>query len=577
MRRLPILLLMIWLADATVFLAPARANDPLIHEAALPVPARDGIRLAAHVFRPETRDRLPVILAFTPYAVQELLPRAQYFAAHGYVFVAVSVRGRGDSEGDFTPFSAQDGKDAADAIAWAAAQPWSNGRVGMWGGSYLGYAQWAAAARRPPALRTIVPAAAVFPGVDYPAWRHVNLGYQFQWLAAMQGRSDWFDTAFDDEAWTRAIQAQRREGRAFADLAARAGGRGDIARRWLAASAGDWAAAAGDPAGFAGLDIPVLAITGQFDSDQRGAIAHVRRWLGANPGAARHSYTVIGPWDHGGTRTPRETMAGERVDPQSVIDMNALHLAWYDWTLKDGARPGFLGDQLVYFTLGSGRWQVAPSLDALDEGITLEPAAGAGGGSLLPRAGPARFAYRLDTRQLADANPIGFEAAPADVRDVDALKADGLIFDSAPLAQDMVLSGFPRLSAWLSSSRPGADVFASLILLTPDGQAKRIGFDLVRLSAPQGTRAPDDQVQAVDFDAFGFVSRKLAAGTRIRLALHSNPPAFLEANPGNGGDVAADPLANGGPQVVTLRHDRHRPTRLFLPLLPLPPLATSAR
>lgn len=556
MRRLLLLLLLL----SQPFTAPARAA--LVHEADRAVIARDGTRLSAHLFRSDDPAPKPVILAFTPYAVQELLPRARFFAENGYVFVAVSARGRGDSDGAFEPFSARDGPDAADAIAWAAAQPFSNGKVGMWGGSYLGYAQWAAAGQRPPALKTIVPAAAVFPGVDYPAWRGVRLAYQFQWLAALQGRSDWFDTVFDDAAWGEAVKAQRVEGRAFADLAARSGTRADIARRWLAATPADWQTSVGADSALGGLDIPVLSITGQFDGDQRGALAHVRRLLAANPAAAANSYTVIGPWDHGGTRTPRDVMAGEAVDPQSILDMNALHLAWYDWTLKDGPKPAFLKDQLVYLTLGSGEWQSAPSLEAFDAGISLHPARG---GMLAQGADPGTFRYRLDTRRLGTANPIGFEAAPADTQDIDALGDDGLIFDSAPSPGPMILAGFPRLTAWLSTSRRGGDVFASLLLVTPDGKARRIGFDVARLERPAGRAAQPTQVL---FDALGFVARKVPAGSRIRLVFHSDPPGFLEANPGNGGDVAKDPLANGGPQTISLHQEPGRPTSLFLPLVP---------
>jgi putative CocE/NonD family hydrolase len=557
-------LLLLLLAFATLGAAPATAA--FVHEADRAVIARDGTRLSAHVFRTDHPAPKPVILTFTPYSVQELLPRARFFAENGYVFVAVSARGRGDSAGVFAPFSAHDGPDAADAIAWAAAQPWSNGKVGMWGGSYLGYSQWAALGQRPPALKTIVPAAAVFPGVDYPAWRQVNLTYQFQWLAALQGRSDWFDTAFDDEAWAAAVKAQRTEGGTFADLADRSGTRADLARRWLATTPTDWQQSVGDTGALNGLDIPVLSITGQFDADQRGAIAYVRRWLTANPGAAAATHTVIGPWDHGGTRTPAAVMAGETVDPQSVIDMNALHLAWYDWTLRDGPKPAFLTDGLVYFTLGSGTWKSAPSLDAFDAGVTLHPAAGStGAGRLVPKAGPGVFRYSLDTRKLATANQIGFEATPGDTRDVAVLGPDGLVFETDALAEDMVLAGFPRLSAWLSTSRSGGDVFVSLLLVAPDGKSTRIGFDVARLERPAGTAPlPRD----VAFDALGFVARRVPARSRIRIVLHSNPPAFLEANPGNGGDVAQDRLANGGPQTISLHHAAGRPTTLFLPLRP---------
>lgn len=559
---------------------PARAAEPasaaaanLVHEADLAVTARDGTRLSAHVFRPEAEGPLPVILSFTPYAVQELLPRARFFAAHGYVFVAVSARGRGDSDGVFEPFSARDGSDAADAIEWAAAQPWSNSRVGMWGGSYLGYSQWAAAGHRPPALRTIVPAAAVFPGVDYPGWGRVNLTYQFQWLQALQGRSDWFDTAFDDAGWAEATRAQRREGKAFADLANRAGTRASIARAWLAATSADWRRTAPSDVALAGLDIPVLTITGQFDGDQRGALDHHARWLAARGGASAKSFILIGPWDHGGTRNPREIMAGQAVDPQSVIDMNALHLAWYDWTLKDGPRPSFLADHLTYFVLGTDEWRSAPSLAALDEGRTYYLTKGSRGrGALANEAVAATFRYRLDTRTAALANPIGFEPLPGDLGDIDALGKDGLVFETAPLDQPMDLVGMPRFAAWLASSRPDGDIFASLIAIAPGGTRTRIGFDVVRLRHRNGAEReelmqPGRHVK-VRFDQLGFVARRLAAGTRLQLALHSNPSAIFEMNYSGGGVVAQETAANGGEQIITIRQTPKQPAALFLPLRP---------
>lgn len=547
------------------------ASAAFLHEADLAVVARDGTRLSAHVFRPAYDVPLPVILSFTPYAVQELLPRARFFAAHGYVFVAVSARGRGDSEGAFDPFSARDGSDAADAIQWAAAQRWSNGRVGMWGGSYLGYSQWAAAGQRPAALRTIVPAAAVFPGVDYPGWGRVNLTYQFQWLQALQGRSDWFDTAFDDAAWAETTRLQRRTGRAFADLAAGAGTRSGLARKWLAASPQDWRAATPSDAALGALDIPVLTITGQFDSDQRGAIAHHARWLAASGGAARQGFLLIGPWDHGGTRTPSGTMAGQTVDPQSVIDMNALHLAWYDWTLKDGPRPAFLANRLTYFMLGSGEWRSAASLEALAGGVTMHLAPGerqAGRLQLKPQV--ADYRYRLDTRTAGLANPIGFEPLPGDVSDVTALDGDGLVFETAPLDRAMELVGMPRFAAWFAATRADGDIFASLIAVAPDGTSTRIGFDVVRLRHRSGAEReelmqPGRHVE-VRFEQFGFVARRLEAGTRLQLALHSNPSAIFEVNYGGGGEVARETAADGGAQVISIRQRPQQPATLFLPL-----------
>lgn len=560
----------------------------LTHEADLAVMAQDGTRLSAHAFYtpPEGLKDLeprPVILAFTPYSIPALLPRARFFAANGYVFVAVSARGRGDSEGEFAPFSERDGQDAADAIAWASEQQWSNGQVGMWGGSYLGYSQWAALGHKPPALKTIVPAAAVYPGIDYPAWDEVNLTYQFQWLAALQGRLDWFETAFDDAAWAEATHAQRRDGSSFADLAKRSGARREIAEQWLTTEISEWQKSVPSDAALSETDIPVLSITGQFDSDQRGALAYHRRLEAAHGGAFEHGYVLIGPWDHGGTRTPRKIQAGQIVDDGSVIDMNALHLAWYDWILKDGPKPVLLPDHFNYFVLDTGEWKSAESITAVDDGITLHLGTNEYGAQTLADAPiEADFRYTLDTRTAGLVNPIGFEQLPGDVRDLDVLNTDGLVFDAAPLEQPMDLVGLPRFSAWVSTSRPDGDVFASLLVIDAEGHRTRVGFDVVRLRhETENNRDANDRLVAdpqigseryihVHFDKLGFVARRLDVGDRLQLALHSNPPKFIEMNFGGGGVVAHETIADGGEQIITIRQNPDMPATLFLPLKLLP-------
>src|SRR6185295_5443832 len=109
-------------------------------------------------------DPLPVIFTLTPYIADSYHDRAMFFARNGYVFALVDVRGRGSSEGTFDPF-AQEARDGYDVVEWLARQPFGNGKVAMWGGSYAGYDQWATAKELPPHLATIVPAASAHPGV----------------------------------------------------------------------------------------------------------------------------------------------------------------------------------------------------------------------------------------------------------------------------------------------------------------------------------------------------------------------------------------------------------------------------
>src|SRR5438128_12692808 len=139
---------------------------------AVKIPLRDKVELNATLYLPKsanaTAGRTPVIFTLTPYISDSYHARAAYFASHGYAFALVDVRGRGNSGGDFEPF-ANEARDGHDVVEWFAKQPFCDGKVAMWGGSYAGFDQWATAKELPPHLTTIVPAAAAHPPLDYPS------------------------------------------------------------------------------------------------------------------------------------------------------------------------------------------------------------------------------------------------------------------------------------------------------------------------------------------------------------------------------------------------------------------------
>src|SRR5436305_2649477 len=125
------------------------------------VPMRDGITLSADIYHPVasagTVQKWPTLIERTPYvkASERMLERATYFAERGYNFVAMDVRGRGDSDGEFVPYF-NEGRDGHDAIEWCASQAWSSGNVGTLGSSYPGCIQWLAALQQPPHLRAMI-------------------------------------------------------------------------------------------------------------------------------------------------------------------------------------------------------------------------------------------------------------------------------------------------------------------------------------------------------------------------------------------------------------------------------------
>lgn len=174
------------LADET---AAIPDTDRVNMQWSIKIPLRDGVHLSATVYTPrDQKSPAPCIFTLTPYIAQSYHDRGIYFASHGYPFLTVDVRGRGNSEGEFRPLI-QEAKDGYDVVEWLARQPYCNGKVSMWGGSYAGYDQWATAKEFPPHLATIVPVAAPFAGVDFPMQENISDTYLMQWLTFTSGHA----------------------------------------------------------------------------------------------------------------------------------------------------------------------------------------------------------------------------------------------------------------------------------------------------------------------------------------------------------------------------------------------------
>lgn len=139
------------------------------------IPMRDGIELAANVYRPAGASaKRASILTMTPYTADRYHKQAMFFARHGYTFAIVDARGRGNSGGEYWPYE-KDGDDGHDVVEWMTRQSWSDGKVGMWGGSAAGYNQWATLKEFPKGLVTIVPIASAYPGFDMPpAFKNIH-------------------------------------------------------------------------------------------------------------------------------------------------------------------------------------------------------------------------------------------------------------------------------------------------------------------------------------------------------------------------------------------------------------------
>src|SRR6201995_4324812 len=152
------------------------------------IPCRDGVRLNATVYKPhDQKVSLPTVFIVTPYIADGIHKRGNYFASHGFVFLSIDSRGRGSSEGVFDPFM-QEAKDGYDIVEWLAKQPYCNGKVASWGGSYCGYDQWATAKELPPPLSTMVPTASVKPGAAFQMSYNTPHPSDTEWFSVTSGK-----------------------------------------------------------------------------------------------------------------------------------------------------------------------------------------------------------------------------------------------------------------------------------------------------------------------------------------------------------------------------------------------------
>lgn len=579
------------IALATLALAgalpAARAAEPapVQLEWGVKIPLRDGVKLNATLYKPRAESLpLPCVFTLTPYIAQSYHERGTWFAANGYVFLTVDVRGRGNSEGVFTPLL-QEAEDGHDVVEWLATQPYCDGKVTMWGGSYAGYNQWATAKEFPPHLATIVPVASPKPGTDFPMQHNMFYSYNLQWLTLVSGRASQ-DNIFGDRVfWSAQFRRWYEAGAPFKELDRYVGNPSSAFQDWIAHPMQDayWDRYSPTPAQYARLNLPILSISGQYDGDQLGALTYYReaQQHAADAAKARH-YLIIGPWDHAGTRTPKAEMGGLKFGPAALLDMNGLHRAWYDWTLKDGAKPEFLKDKVAFYVTGEEAWRYAPTLDAvtgrreawyLDSVDARANDVFASGDLKRDKAGRGkadRYVHDpLDTRSALWEQ----EEAPnwlVDQRGVMRASGDALFYHSPMLAEDTDIAGFFELSAWLAIDQPDTDIVVNLYEVKPDGSSVFLASDALRARYRKSLRVAEPvrpgAIERYDFRRFNFVARRLGKGSRLRLAIGPVNSMYAEKNYNAGGVVAEESRKDARTVTVTLYHDAARPSALSMPI-----------
>jgi uncharacterized protein len=488
-----------YVRDGYEALLVAEAEDPTLSrpehevliEAGVKVPMRDGVALATDIYRPKDGAPAPVILIRTPYKKELEELRARNFARRGYVCAVQDVRGRFASPGAWEPFL-NEGLDGYDSIEWLAAQPWSTGKIGMIGGSYVGYVQWRAAVERPPHLTTIIPnVTPPDPLLNIPYENGIFFLEGALWWASVLDAGDGRDRSsramagIEERHWSKLLA-----GMPVVDLDRAVLGKEDPSwRAWIAHPEADAYWARGSYlARLDQVDLPVFHQSGWFDGDGVGTKLAWARMAGK-----RGQRLVLGPWAHTDRATRR---VGERdFGPEAIIGLDRDYLRWLDHYLK-GIDNGVDKEPPVrVFVMGENRWIEGASYPLpgtrfdrwyLDSAGSANGSGGDGRLARTPPAGAATDTYLYrpdDPTPHPDAweepeQPEGSLVLASELdgqrrayhAKVTAARADILVYVSEPMAEPYTFVGPVEAVLWAASTAKDTDWFVSLMDVDEKGE-----------------------------------------------------------------------------------------------------------
>lgn len=548
------------------------------------VKMRDGVVLVADIYRPVSELRFPVLLERTPYNRTGEAGMANELASHGYVVVLQDTRGRYDSGGEFYPFR-DESFDGYDTVEWAAGLDHSNGKVGMFGGSYVGATQMLAAMARPPHLVAILPY--VTASEYYDGWTYQN-GALMQWFSS---------------SWTSGLAIDALSRQAEKSVAAKdwvvqlplenylllkipaAGSLAPYFRDWLEHERNDsywqkWRVSDH----YGEMNVLGLHVGGWHDLFLKGSI---KNYTGLHDAASKPEIRsgqrlLIGPWAH--APTSAEGKVGDVVFGKSaVLDLTATALKWFDYTLKGVKNEYSKSAPVRLFIMGDNIWRDEQEFPLARTRYTkyylhsTKGANGISGDGELSLTSPG--AERRDEFDYDPKNPVptiggrlccgqALPPGPADQR-ANESRPDVLVFSTAPLTQDVEVTGFVSLDLFASTSAVDTDFTALLVDVDPNGYARFLTDGIVRARYRDSTTQASEVVPGkvykytIDLWATGNVFK---AGHKIRLYVSSSNFPRFNRNLNTGEPILGSARLLTAHQ--TIYHDRENMSALILPIIP---------
>jgi len=526
----------------------ADANRRFVIDDQLLIPTPDGAQIAAILVRPRAPQarKLVSLLNFTIYAKDSWsFADAVKMAAYGYAGVVAYTRGKGRSPGPVVPYE-HDGADAATVIEWLARQPWSDGRVGMFSGSYNASTQWAAVKHHPSALKAIATNASNAPGIDTPMQGNVFQSFIYYWPFYTTDTKSLDDAAMDDTARWHGLERQwYASGRPYRDLDKIDGKPNPVFDTWLAHPSYDayWRRLIPYAREFAKVDIPVFVETGYYDGGMVGALYYLEQHYRYRP-SANHRL-LVGPYHHTAMQTGvLPVIDGYAIDRVAQVDLQDIRLEWFDHVFHGAPLPELLRDRINFEVMGANRWRHVASLSQMSDQrlrlyLTGQPTDGGFGFSrVAPIAAAPELRVNLADRSDVDARP---SADRPDTR-------NALVFFTEPLTHATEVDGLFQGRFTVTTNKRDFDIAVDFYEQRADGRYLPLASYLGRASymADRGRRRllTPARPTGLAFQSQTLTARLLAPGSRIVAIVGVPKRPDVQINYGTGGDVSAESIAD---------------------------------
>ena len=584
----------------------SQRNEPgVIRERNVMVPMRDGVRLAADIFRPDSSGRFPVLVTRGPYGKDGYVDNPDhsvwFFSKHGYVVVSQDCRARFESEGDRYDPLFQEAQDGYDTVEWAARQPWSNGRVGTTGQSYLGASQYtlAAGGPLPPHLQVMAPVSA---SADFhQSWAyHTGGAMEWGWMVpyaihkgrntlARQGHEELLsrmdEYVVSPDNFAQPLRDEWYRHLPLKDWADRLEQTAPYFREYLDNEAdGPYWWRINLLRHAEGISLPMFHVSSWYDIFLEGALNAYQalRERGGSDLARRSQKLLVGPWAHLRPYTAPTSRATGDIDfgPEARIELHQYLLRWFDYWLKD-VDSGIMEEPPVYiFVMGENRWRSEHEWPLARTHYTryyfhsdgpANTRRGAGTLSTAPPGDEQADTYRYDPADPAPTrggSTLIISQGVADQGPVED-REDVLVYSSAPLERDLEVTGPIKVHLFAASSAVDTDFTAKLVDVRPDGYAQNLQDGILRAryrtSSTQPSPIEPGRVYELTIDLWA-TSHLFRTGHRLRVEISSSNFPRFDRNPNTGAPLGRDARMEAAHQTVY--HSAAHPSHIVLPIIP---------